>query len=258
VYRTERPRASTRFSVATDAAGAAVAVFRGSVGVRSLLLDVSREMMVREGFVASGNDTLALERLDLPDPWDGFSGDVLPDVPQASDEKPSSASLEETRRTANSAARSEAVVRAAERHERVRERVDSRERGPDGGRKGLLDEASRATADATASAADGVDAVADAPAALAEELERNAVELWLNAASGGSLFDVTLLSNTGNSVDQVLIAVTGGGSWTLDESLVQSVLDGGQSLPQDLISELDAQGITDTDALAQQLLGLFR
>ncbi len=66
----------TRFSVSVDAAGAAVSVFRGLVGVRGLAKGATREVLVHEGFTATGARSVPFT-LDLirtrTDTWEGWS-----------------------------------------------------------------------------------------------------------------------------------------------------------------------------------------
>ncbi len=66
----------TRFSVSVDAAGAAVSVFRGLVGVRGLAKGATREVLVHEGFTATGARSVPFT-LDLirtrTDSWEGWS-----------------------------------------------------------------------------------------------------------------------------------------------------------------------------------------
>ncbi len=66
----------TRFSVSVDTAGAAVSVFRGLVGVRGLAKDATREVLVHEGFTASGARSVPFT-LDLmrarTDAWGSWS-----------------------------------------------------------------------------------------------------------------------------------------------------------------------------------------
>ncbi len=66
----------TRFLVSVDAAGAAVSVFRGLVGVRGLAKVATREVLVHEGFTATGARSVPFT-LDLirtrTDTWEGWS-----------------------------------------------------------------------------------------------------------------------------------------------------------------------------------------
>jgi hypothetical protein len=242
----------TRFSVSLDGDLASVAVFHGTVGVRSLAMRAADEVLVREGFVASGSEHFDVRVLDLPDPWDGFSGDVLPLTPGPETGIPGDrrAGLDAARTAALAAARPEAVARAAERHPEVRERVD-RLRG-DGDRDG------DAKVDAKR------DPVADAPGKLSDEIAERYVETWLNngdpsAGGGGSGggFTLTVISGSGQSGgDRVLVEAAGAQSWLLDEDLVEDVVDGDDTLPSTLEVLLGTEGI-DTQLFAQQVLGLL-
>lgn len=265
----------TRFSVALAGAAASVAVFHGSVGVRTLALDVAREVIVREGFVASGSDQLELSVHDLADPWSSFSHDVLPSLPlpELDATHGARASLEAARSSAREAALPEAVARAAERHPEVRERVETlqRERAANTG-----DARSLAEGDAVAGAVPSRgrsgergprrDAVADAPASLASAIEQSFVEAWMNGGTSGGggggggpgPFNVTFVSGSGMpGPDHVLVEANPGLSWQFEENFLDDVLDGSQSLPTPLQALLANQGITDPSLFAQQLLVLF-
>jgi hypothetical protein len=113
--------------------------------------------------------------------------------------------------------------------------------------------------------------VADAPARLSDELAERYVETWLNdgdpaaggnaggggGPGGGNSFTVSLLSGSGGSGgDRVLVQTVGGQSWSLDEDLVEDVLDGDDSLPPALEALLVQEGV-DTQMFAQQLMGLL-
>ena len=76
----------TRFSVSVDDAGAAVSVFRGLVGVRGLAKAATREVLVHEGFTATGARSVPFT-LDLmrarTDAWEGWSKQEPRPVPEA-------------------------------------------------------------------------------------------------------------------------------------------------------------------------------
>ena len=65
----------TRFAVDLSGKGPGVAVYRGAVGVRSLVLQEVHEVMVREGFRALGTDGGPMELFLLreDDPWGAWS-----------------------------------------------------------------------------------------------------------------------------------------------------------------------------------------
>jgi hypothetical protein len=74
----------TRFGVSVDAAGAAVSVYRGLVGVRAPGDALDREVLVRPGSTAFGgaDAPFQLRMLGEQDPWESFSsGGPRPPVP---------------------------------------------------------------------------------------------------------------------------------------------------------------------------------
>ena len=231
---------------------------------------------MREGFVASGADRLDLRVLDLPDPWDGFSGRVLPHLPDAEPppEKTRGAALEAARTAAITAAAPEAVSRAAARHPEVRAKVEQHKRsaaadGEDNAveRTGPLDQAGAMARRHAHRDGPKRDAVADAPAALAGALEEHFVETWINGGdpsgvadpeTGVGTFDVSYVSGKGvPDPAHLLIEASTGESWQLEEGFIQSVILGGEPLPGLLVTLLDQQGITDPSLFAEKLLMLF-
>lgn len=250
----------TRFSVALGTTSASVAVYRGSVGVRSLALESAREVLVREGFAASGAKSFRLDWVDQADPWDAFGGADLPDVWTVEPDLggPDAAAME----SVQAAARAEAVTLAAERHPQVRERIEQahaarmRERGLD-------PDAAADTADAppamlSAVERDGVSEIRERMKVINQEY----VEAWMNggtpggSSAGGPPFDINFVPGSDPYVE--ILNLASGETWTLDQPFFEAVLDGSQSLPGPLQALLSTQGIEDSDLFAQQLLLLFQ
>lgn len=251
----------TRFSVALGGGSAAVAVYRGSVGVRSLAFESAREVLVREGFAASGAKSFRLDWVDQADPWDAFRGAQLPEVwsPGPDLGAPDGPALEGV----HAAVRAEAVAHAAERHPQVRKRIERahaarlEERGLDPAAADAATDEAAHPARMAASTRDGVADVRERMEALSEEY----VETWMNGGtpggSGGAPgnFDINFISGEDPYVE--ILNLSSGQTWNLDDDFFEDVLDGEEVLPAPLLVLLASQGITDPTLFAQQLLLLF-
>jgi hypothetical protein len=237
----------TRFSVALADAQAAVAVFRGLVGVRSLAAEAAFETLVREGFVARGQQSFELSLHETADPWEAWQGGPeLPQLPEPALDGAASgkqAALLEARAAALASARPEAVLRAAERHPEVADELArARAKGDEatGGAAAKLD----------------VDAVQDGERdRMQQMLEQSYVEEYLAAnmdpgGSGAVSLALTLVD------DLVHVDASNGSSWDLDEDVLEDVLEGEGSLPANLVALLGDQGIAQED-FAQNLLMLL-
>lgn len=242
----------TRFSVALDDDVAAVAVFRGLVGVRSTAAAAAFETLVREGFVAQGRDSFELSLLEGSDPWEAWGrGGQLPELPRPALERmprDAEATLREARSAALEDARGEAVLRAAERHPEVAaELTRLREKAGEPG-----------------DAAEELDGVQDGRREKRERaLEESYVETFMNGSMdpGGAAapvtFSLSFLDGSGVSGDDTLhIDASDGSSWDLDEGALEDVLDGQGSLPASLSTLLGSQGMTDEE-FAKSALMLF-
>jgi hypothetical protein len=237
----------TRFSIALAGNNAAVAVFRGVVGVRSQALDAAQETLVREGFLATGHETLEVMVHELDDPWQAWSSGILPQVPtpelDTAPAKAAAAALD----AARTAARREALEHAAERHPEVERRVlDARMRQE---RDPVDTVGIQMERDPVADRSDGK---------FERTLEKNLVERWLNDeeinGAGNLTFDITLIDGSGHSgTDQVKIGTSAGNAWTFDENQLRSVIAGEDVLPGSLIDVLQTEGIDETQFSEQML-----
>lgn len=240
----------TRFSVALDDAGAEVAVFRGLVGVRSLAVDAAYETLVREGFVARGHDSFDLSLHQWDDPWEAWQrGASLPELPEPSLPRQAEATLLEARTAAMADARREAVLRAAERHPEVAERLTRLREARGGAAKVDLDAVQDGGHDG-----------------MKKELEQEYMEKFVNpgqdpSGSGGAAAMTTLelsfVDGSGVSGDDLLhIDASDGSAWDLDEGALEDVVRGVGNLPGNLSTLLGSRGISDEE-FAKNALMLF-
>jgi hypothetical protein len=232
----------TRFAVDVGTDDASVSVFRGLVGVRDGTLDAASEILVQEGFAAIGGDQLELTWHGADDPWDGWSrGEPMRDLDPGRD-----AALRDARAAALELARKlpHPAARAPEgEHEGDRQSPDAElpQNEPQG-------EIPR-------------DRLQKADPKLDQELERSFVENVVNGLMSstdpnGGLLQIVFLDGSGQSGPDLIQIVTDQDTWTFQESDVEEVLEGTAALPPNLLTLIEAQGLTDTE-LANQLLRLF-
>ncbi len=132
----------TRFSLDLSGELASVAVFRGTVGVRSPGMDLALETLIREGFAATGGreHVFELELAPERDPWHSWElADRLPDLAARRIERVhEQRAAEDARAAALESTSLETVERAAKRNPEIAERLqkirarqqrDERERG---------------------------------------------------------------------------------------------------------------------------------
>lgn len=239
----------TRFGVDLSRPAAAVAVYRGSVGVRGLESELLSEVLVREGFaaVAGGERGFDLLLNTGADPWSAWdSGAAAPALLDAAPpQPPARAALEDARLAARRAADPEVLSQAAQRRPEVAQRIAklANERALEGG-EGRAEE--RGTKPGT-----GVDPLVDGARgrALRRELRRDFVESLLNGgphADGtpgvATAFDIHLVESGGAK----LVRIVGPGVDTqLSESQIQTVLSSGNvsTLPAPLLAVLVNQNL---------------
>jgi len=116
----------TRFAVSIDGGAAAVAVFRGLVGVRNLVETLQHEILVREGFTAVGGGPRAFElHFDrTPDPWKAWGSKLPPQLRRAVRvETPASIAVDETRKAAVEDARRALLRQALKNNPALRRQV---------------------------------------------------------------------------------------------------------------------------------------
>ncbi len=116
----------TRFSVALADAAAAVAVYRGTVGLRGI--SGAPEMLVREGFVATGGTGHPFELSVLPalDPGEAWGRDepLPPAVRPRELRSRADAAIPEARALARRSLDAEALARAVERNPEIARRME--------------------------------------------------------------------------------------------------------------------------------------
>ena len=100
------------------------------------------------------------------------------------------------------------------------------------------------------------DVVADARGTLDDTLEENFVGNVVDNLTGGLLTINFVDGSGGSGPDRVVLTTDAGGTWTFQESELDDVLTGDDSLPANLVQVLNQQGITDV-VLVNQLLRLF-
>jgi hypothetical protein len=259
----------TRFGVDLTQAAAAVAVFRGTVGVRGSVSDLVGEVLVREGFaaVAGGERGFDLLLHSGDDPWGAWAaGAVVPELlghdrPQP----PANAALEDARAAAQRAADPEVLVRAAERRPEVAERIATLAREQENAPDPKAVRGSAGVVDAQPKAPHGVDPLLDGARGreLRGELREDFVEATLGrgpngggtGGAGGAGLSIDVIQQSGSSFVQVE-----GSNFTtlLSPGQIENVLSSGNAstLPTPLLQELASKNI-DPIFFAQQIGGLL-
>lgn len=257
----------TRFSVSLDDTAAAVAVFRGLVGVTSLRGADAFETLVRDGFVAVGRDRFELSLHQMGDPWESWSRGDLPELPSPEQLRlPDSAKerVLEARAAAIRTARPEAVEAAAKRHPEVAATlVRARTRESGGGLERGADLEARTD---TGRQAVHRDAVLDRRhEKLEQRLNESFVEHYINEGfppgtdpDGSTGLGISFIDGSGGSgSDRVLVYVSSAFNWEFQENYLRRVLDGSVGLPPSLGSLLAGNGVSEQQ-FAQGALMLFQ
>ena len=276
----------TRFSVAIDDASAAVAVFRGLVGVSGLGGGDTFETMVREGFVAAGRDSFELSLHGMADPWDGWSAGRLQELPAVRELRlPDSAraSVQQARAAAIRSARPAAVVAAAERHPEVAAKLEdvrrlqseASEELPDPETVSKKEHRREARREARRERKQQLrrDGVLDRQQErLEEKLEEKFVEQVLMdavPADAASLppgagapdpqrIDVSFIDGTnGKGSDRVSVTLSSTLSWEFDKTYLKQVKKKQAQLPIELSDLLMSNGVTQKE-FAKSALKLFK
>lgn len=251
----------TRFSVTLAGHGAAVAVFRGIVGVRTLAAQLEHEVLVREGFAAAGGVERPFELMLAPggDPWQTWSqGGEAPAAPAKLEAAPVPAAIDDAKVAAREATAAEVVTRAAERDPQIAARVAAIA----GNAPKTPETDSTPSADASGSKRDPL---IDATKSEADVMLRTDVaEAVLGSTApssggaggtggtsgtsgggtgaGGSAFDIQVIKSGGPN----RVHISGGGiDETVTKDQVESVLDTGNTalLPAPLLDELTTRNI---------------
>ena len=234
----------TRFGVELDGDSAAVAVYRGLVGVHA---DSSGEpeTLVHAGFAAFGSDHFELSWHGGNDPWDTWDrGGDLPQLPHSSRHE---AALRDTRELA--------LLRT---HDLARDG----KHGGDGKGKGRGDGDGKGDAEPPA-ALDPDDTLPgrlrdklhDKHGDIDDALRDNIVDNVIGNTTGGAL-TINFIDGSGVPGPDVVEVLDGATSWIFDEDALDDILDDDESLPADLLAILDARGIEE-QAFASQLFSLF-
>jgi hypothetical protein len=259
----------TRFSVSVGDADAAVAVYRGLVGVRSATRGLVPETLVREGFAARGSRSFELLLHNGSDPWDAWSAGEVRDLitPEARAVPTSArAAIATAREAARDVSRPRVVAHAAERHPQVRQRLQAARAQRAANRPEPEEKIDREGAER--------DAIADARREkLSMRIEEAALETWMNHGvppaapapdgtaggndPGNASFEFKFVDGSGVSGgDAIVVALSTGESWTLDNNYLDDVLDGEAQLPPILAQLLAQQGIPSLQ-FAQNLMDLL-
>jgi hypothetical protein len=246
----------TRFGVGVEAdESAAVAVYRGVVGVRPGAGDAS-ETLVHEGFAAFGHGSFELTwHGTSDDPWESWGhGGGLPDAMRGSRHE---AALHDARAAAQAMACD--LPRPKDKSGRADQARDKSKDGSTAPAKVAEPLVDTATALR--------DPVLDANDKLERELEIGAAEDLVGGVLGGGgaggggtpLLDITFIDGSGKSGGDVvqLVAPSSGDQWTLDEHQITDALEGKNSLPTNLDALLDTTSAQNKDALLHQLQALF-
>lgn len=233
----------TRFSVDADAG--VVAVYRGTVGVRSPAREILAEVLVREGFGAApgAGESFELFVNSATDPWDGWAGGAtLPMIPEGARTPPGAASV--ARNAASEASRSHSLREALRRRPELAARVAAlaQERLRSGRGSGEV-EKDRLEHDVLGEAA------GDRKLGLAVE------ELFAEGLVGNNL-NVSFVSGSGGPGSDRVVVDLPTGPLSLDEGLLEDVLEGTAALPANLDAVLASQGVNSLQ-FAQLLLALF-
>jgi len=250
----------TRFAVELEGETASVAVYRGSVGVRTSET-LQHEVIVREGFRALGasDGPAELFLLRESDPWTTWGpGAVPPRSARAAalDAPARVAAVREAKQVARRMYQREALDQAAKQDPEVAkgvarmERAEAEKRRELGdGRKGGGEEPWGTSQRPLPAKLDPlVDANLDA---LDEALRDQFIDRWVNGPTAGS-GAFSIAPGVGDGVN--LSENATGQSWFFNHSELQSMIAGGQSIPPTLATALSDAGVTNTLAFIQMLL----
>ncbi len=270
----------TRFSVSVGDAAAAVAVFRGLVGVSGLGGGDTFETMVREGFVAAGRDSFELSLHGVDDPWEGWSAGRLDQLPTVRELRlPDSVrgSVLEARAAAIRTARPAAVVAAAERHPEVAAKLEEARRmdqgsdpgeGADPELEAKRERRRQARAERRRLRRDGV--LDRKQSRLEKQLEESFVEQVLVDAVPASIdagaaampnpteIDVSFLgADDDDGGARVWVYLSDSLNWEFDRPFLKKVKKNEAQLPLELSELLSSNGVSQKE-FAKSALKLFK
>lgn len=228
----------TRFAVALDDSDASVSVFRGLVGVRGALA-TAQEMLVHPGFLAYGSDSFQLSWHGVDDPWESWSEGDLDSSPLHGERH--EAALQDARFAALDLA-DQLPLPANQDPEAG---SDSRGEAAEGEAIGQVPQR---------------DPVADASEEVKNELRGEIIEDLVSGTTGpggpiDQLLDIVRVDGSGQSgSDHMLVEdLVSGVTYSFEENELEDILDGDDSLPQNLLTVLNQAGIQPV-AFTQGLL----
>jgi hypothetical protein len=239
----------TRFGVEVDGDAAAVSVFRGLVGVHGDGAGAP-ETLVHAGFSAFGHDQFELSWHGAEDPWNGWNqGGDLPKPPHHDRRD---AALRDAREVALLSARDLAHNGKGKEPGRHQDGMappqppaahDDETGVPFPGTK-LRDPLTKAHDDKKA------------PGGLEDALNESILENTIENATNG-LLTINFVDGSGQSGGDRVELAANLDTWVFEENQLDDILDGDESLPENLVAVLESQGVND-QALVNQLLTLFR
>jgi hypothetical protein len=237
----------TRFGVSVEDGGdAAVAVFRGLVGVHADAVGAA-ETLVHAGFAAHGQEHFELSWHGADDPWDGWShGGALPGRVQESRHE---AALRDVREVAMLASNDLPDAKDAPSGEDGKPEVDPGALPPasldpdvEPGRNPVVGQLVR----------DVLTDVDEGRNVVQEEVLGGI----LDKATGG-LLTINFVDGSGGSGSDRVELLDDVNTWVFEKDDLEEILEGDDSLPETLVTVLDQQGINNA-ALVNQLMALFR
>jgi hypothetical protein len=245
----------TRFSVAVEADGSAVGVFRGLVAVTGLRDDGLREVLVRPGWAALGGagQPFELQLLDAgSDPWESWSSGAELPVPLSP--PPARAALDGSRTDAKALAEAAIAAQTSDLiealHEAEADSDRSSESVPAAAAEEELELESDDLKDDSEDLAVKLDPVSDV--ADSAEIKESVAETALG--DGTRSFSVELINGSGTSGGDYALITGTGFEEKLDESTLKDVVEGDTSLfSPELLDALDDQGV-EPEAFAGTLL----
>jgi hypothetical protein len=248
----------TRFGVEVEGDEAAVSVFRGLVGVHGDGAGAS-ETLVHAGFSAFGHDQFELSWHGAEDPWNGWNqGGELPKPPHHDRRD---AALRDAREVALLSARDLAHDGKAKEHGEGHGKGKEHGREHDGMAPpeppaahddGDLLFPGKKARDPLSKVRDDKKGPGDLEDALNESILENTIE---NATNG--LLTINFVDGSGGSGSDRVELAANLDTWVFEENQLDDILEGEESLPENLVAVLESQGVND-QALVNQLLTLFR
>jgi hypothetical protein len=246
----------TRFGVDLDGDAAAVSVFRGLVGVHGGG-DGAPETLVHAGFAAFGSDHFELSWHGAADPWNAWDhGGDLPKMPH---DNRRGAALRDAREVALLSAHNGKGKQHGEGHGKGKDKEPGRHHD------GMAPPQPPAAHDDEAvlpfpgsklrdPLAKHQDKKGDS--SLEDALNDTILENVIEDATGG-LLTINFVDGSSKSGGDRVELVADLDTWVFEENQLDDILEGDESLPDNLVTVLQEQGVNDQQ-LVNQLLSLFR